>query len=59
MESPSQSVTVAVANLKGTTIAAWNMVCAGSMLSILPVVLIYIFLLKLIIKGLMMGSVKG
>ena len=55
----SQPVTVAVANLKGTTVAAWNMVCAGSMLSILPVVLIYIFLLKLIIKGLMMGSVKG
>ncbi len=55
----SQPVTVAVANLKGTTVAAWNMVCAGSILSILPVVFIYIFLLKLIIKGLMMGSVKG
>ncbi len=55
----SQPVTVAVANLKGTTVAAWNMICAGASITIIPVVLIYIFLLKMIIKGLLMGSVKG
>jgi glucose/mannose transport system permease protein len=55
----SQPVTVAVANLKGTTVAAWNMICAGAAITTIPVVLIYIFLLKMIIKGLLMGSVKG
>ncbi len=54
-----QPVTVAVANLKGTTVAAWNIVCAGATITTIPVVLIYIFLLKMIIKGLLMGSVKG
>jgi glucose/mannose transport system permease protein len=54
-----QPVTVAVANLKGTTVAAWNVVCAGATITTIPVVLIYIFLLKMIIKGLLMGSVKG
>lgn len=54
----SQPVTVAVANLKGTTVAVWNMICAGSVLSILPVVLIYIVMLKFIIKGLLLGSLK-
>lgn len=55
----SQPVTVAVANLKGTTVASWNIQMAGVLISILPVLLIYIFFLKLIIKGLLMGSVKG
>jgi len=55
----SQPVTVAVANLKGTTIAEWNTICAGAAITTIPVVLIYIFLLKMIIKGLLMGSVKG
>lgn len=55
----SQPVMVAVVNLKGTTVAAWNQICAGAVISTLPVVLIYIFLLKMIIKGLLMGSVKG
>ena len=55
----SQPVTVAVANLKGTTVAAWNMICSGAAITTIPVVLIYIFLLKMIIKGLLMGSVKG
>lgn len=55
----SQPVTVAIANLKGTTVASWNIQMAGIIISILPVLLIYIFFLKLIVKGLLMGSVKG
>lgn len=54
----SQPVTVAVANLKGTTVAAWNVHMAGAALSIIPVLLIYIFFLRLVIKGLLLGSVK-
>jgi len=54
----SQPVTVAVANLKGTTVAAWNVHMAGATISIIPVLLIYIFFLRLVIKGLLLGSVK-
>jgi len=54
----SQPVTVAVANLKGTTVAAWNVHMAGAFMSSIPVLLIYLFFLRLIIKGLLLGSVK-
>ena len=54
----SQPVTVAVANLKGTTTAAWNVQMAGAFMSSLPVLIIYLFFLRLIIKGLLLGSVK-
>ena len=54
----SQPVTVAVANLKGTTTAAWNVQMAGAFMSSLPVLVIYLFFLRLIIKGLLLGSVK-
>ena len=54
----SQPVTVAVANLKGTTIAAWNVHMAGAFMSSIPVILIYLFFLRLIIKGLLLGSIK-
>lgn len=54
----SQPVTVAVANLKGTTVAAWNVHMAGAFMSSIPVLVIYLFFLRLIIKGLLLGSVK-
>jgi glucose/mannose transport system permease protein len=54
----SQPVTVAVANLKGTTVAAWNVHMAGAFMSSIPVLVIYLFFLRLIVKGLLMGSVK-
>jgi ABC-type glycerol-3-phosphate transport system permease component len=55
----SQPLTVAIANLKGTTVASWNIQMAGVIISVLPVLLAYVFFLKLIVKGLLMGSVKG
>ena len=55
----SQPLTVAIGNLKGTTVASWNIQMAGVMISVLPVLLVYFFFLKLIVKGLLMGSVKG
>ena len=55
----AQPVTVAVANLKGTTLAAWNVQMAGAFIVVIPVMLVYIFLLKLIVKGLLLGSIKG
>lgn len=55
----AQPVTVAVANLRGTMTAVWNVQMAGALIASLPIVLIYVVLLKLVVKGLLMGSVKG
>ena len=55
----AQPATVAVANLVGTTVAAWNVHMAGALIIVLPVLLIYVFLIKVIVKGLLLGSIKG
>lgn len=55
----SQLVTVAIANLKGTTLAAWNVQMAGALIGAVPVVIFYIFATKMVIKGLMAGAIKG
>jgi len=50
---------VALANLKGTTTAFWNVQMAGAWWYALPVVIIYLILGKYLIKGYMAGAVKG
>ncbi|MEM2703324.1 MAG: carbohydrate ABC transporter permease [Candidatus Bathyarchaeia archaeon] len=55
----SQPVTVAIANLKGTTLAAWNVQMAGAAIGAIPVVIFYIFGTRLIIKGLTAGAIKA
>jgi glucose/mannose transport system permease protein len=55
----SQPVTVAIANLKGTTLAAWNVQMAGALIGAIPVLAFYLFATKMVIRGLMAGAVKG
>jgi glucose/mannose transport system permease protein len=50
---------VALANLKGTTTAFWNVQMAGAWWYALPVVIIYLILGKYLIQGYMSGAVKG
>jgi len=50
---------VALANLKGTTTAFWNVQMAGALWYALPVVVVYLILGKYLIKGYMAGAVKG
>jgi glucose/mannose transport system permease protein len=50
---------VALANLKGTTTAFWNVQMAGAWWYALPVVIIYLILGKYLIQGYMAGAVKG
>lgn len=50
---------VALANLKGTTTAFWNVQMAGAWWYALPVVAIYLILGKYLIQGYMAGAVKG
>jgi glucose/mannose transport system permease protein len=55
----SQPVTVALNNLSGTFSVDWNVVMAGAVLAALPTALVYIFLSRYFVRGLLAGSVKG
>ena len=55
----AQPVTVAVNNLQGSYSVDWNVVMAGSVLVALPTLLIYVFLGRFFVRGLLAGSVKG
>jgi glucose/mannose transport system permease protein len=55
----AQPVTVALNNLSGTFSVDWNVVVAGAILAALPTALVYIFLSRFFLSGLMAGSVKG
>ena len=52
-------ITVALNNMAGSQIIAWNVQMAGSLLAALPTLLVYIFLGKYFLRGLLAGSLKG
>lgn len=55
----SWPVTVALNNMAGSQIIAWNVQMAGSFLAALPTLLVYIFLGNYFLRGLMAGALKG
>lgn len=55
----AQPLTIAVANLTGTTVAAWNVHMAGVMIMLIPPIVIFVLLRKYLVRGLMAGAVKG
>ncbi len=54
-----QPITVALQNLAGTQVIEWNVQMAGALIAAIPTLLVYIFLGKYFIQGLLSGSVKG
>ena len=54
-----QPVTVALVNLAGSQVVEWNVQMAGALITALPTILVYIFLGRYFIRGLLAGSVKG
>jgi glucose/mannose transport system permease protein len=52
-------VTVALQNLAGSQIVEWNIQMAGAFLAALPTLLVYIFLGRFFLRGLMAGALKG
>jgi multiple sugar transport system permease protein len=50
---------VALANLSGEHVQDTELMMAGSVLTVLPVVLVFIALQRAYMRGVMMGSVKG
>ncbi len=55
----AQPVTVALNNLSGSFSVEWNVVMAGAVIAALPTAIIYIFLGRFFVRGLLAGSVKG
>lgn len=55
----SWPITVALNNMAGSQIIAWNVQMAGSLLAALPTLLVYIFLGRYFLRGLLAGSLKG
>jgi len=54
-----QPVTVALNNLAGSYIVEWNVQMAGSLIAAIPTMLIFVFLSRFFLRGLMAGSLKG
>jgi glucose/mannose transport system permease protein len=52
-------VTVALQNLSGSQYTQWNVQMAGALLVALPTLLVYIFLGRFFLRGLLAGSLKG
>jgi glucose/mannose transport system permease protein len=55
----SQPITVALSQLAGGEAVKWNLPMAGALLAALPTLLVYIFLGRYFMRGLLAGSVKG
>ncbi len=54
-----QPITVALNNMAGSYIVEWNVQMAGSILAALPTLLVFIFLGRYFMRGLLAGSLKG
>lgn len=54
-----QPVQVALRNLAGSQIVEWNVQMAGALLSALPTLLVYVFLGRYFLRGLLAGALKG
>lgn len=52
-------VTVALNNLAGSQLVQWNVLMAATFLAALPTLLVYVFLGRYFLRGLMAGALKG
>jgi glucose/mannose transport system permease protein len=55
----AQPITIALNNLSGSFSVDWNVVMAGAVVAALPTALVYIFMGRYFVRGLLAGSVKG
>jgi len=52
-------VTVALNNLAGSQLVQWNVLMAATFLAAMPTLLVYVFLGRFFLRGLMAGALKG
>ncbi|OGO80723.1 MAG: ABC transporter permease [Clostridiales bacterium GWC2_40_7] len=57
--SDKWTMTLAVYNFYGTFISKWNLVCANIIMTIAPILIVYVLGQKYIISGMVSGAVKG
>lgn len=55
----AKTITVAVYSFVGQYTARWDIVFAGTLISLVPAIIIYICLQKYFVKGIMAGATKG
>ena len=55
----SWPVTVALNNIAVSQIVQWNVQMAAAVLASLPTIIVYIFLGKYFLRGMLAGSLKG
>ena len=54
-----QTLPLAVANFVGSFVRRWDLILTSTMMTMLPIVIIFLILQKYIIKGIVDGAVKG
>ncbi|MCL2035407.1 MAG: carbohydrate ABC transporter permease [Oscillospiraceae bacterium] len=57
--NPVQTLPLAVARFVGSFVKKWDLILTATMMTMLPAIIIFLFLQKYIIKGMVDGSVKG
>jgi glucose/mannose transport system permease protein len=55
----TRPVTVALQNLSGSQFTQWNVQMAGALIVAMPTLLVYVFLGRYFLRGLLAGSLKG
>lgn len=60
LTTPSKfTMTLGIAYFKGTYTAKWNLIMAGSVLSVIPIMAVYLFGQKYFVEGIAFSGVKG
>lgn len=54
-----QTLPLAVANFVGSFVKKWDLILSATLMTMLPIIIVFLFLQKHIIKGMVDGSVKG
>ena len=54
-----QTLPLAVANFVGSFVRRWDLILTSTLMAMLPIIIMFLFLQKHIIKGMVEGSVKG
>jgi raffinose/stachyose/melibiose transport system permease protein len=54
-----QTLPLAIANFVGSFVRRWDLILTSTLMTMLPIVILFLVLQKYIIKGMVEGSVKG
>jgi raffinose/stachyose/melibiose transport system permease protein len=54
-----QTLPLAVANFVGSFLRRWDLILTSTLMAMLPIIIMFLFLQKYIIKGIVDGAVKG